>query len=199
MSKKRTKLQSRELQGGRGSVIERLDSAEAASVLRCLLRRHPELRPEAETIATDLLSDVSSFSVADEVENAVLQFDYDDLNARAGRHSLGYVEPGEAAWELLEEAVEPFVDDMKRYLELGLEKQAQELCQGILLGLYRVRDGNQNDILGWASDFPGEAAGHAFEVWSEASPKGRQQLPPDFVAEHIPEWKWAAKPSGASR
>jgi hypothetical protein len=30
---------------------------------------------------------------------------------------------------------------MKRYLELGLEEQSREMCQGILLGLYRVQDG----------------------------------------------------------
>jgi hypothetical protein len=102
---------------------------------------------------------------------------------------------------LLEEAVEPFVDDMKRYLDLGLEEQAQELCQGILLGLYRVRDGRGNDILNWASDFPAESAGSAFEVWSQASqaggPGGRR-LSRDFVAEHIPEWDWVLKPGAGS-
>jgi len=91
---------------------------------------------------------------------------------------------------------------MRRYLELGLEKQAQELCQGILLGLYRARDGDKNDILGWASDFPGEEAGNAFKVWSEVTPAGEfrsRRLPRSFVAEHIPEWEWAAQPSGGSR
>src|SRR2546430_8612475 len=37
-----------------------------------------------------------------------------DLNARAGSHEWGYVEPSEAAWEILEETVEPVLDDMKR-------------------------------------------------------------------------------------
>jgi len=189
MARKRAKPNSA---GGRGRVLERLSGAEAASVLKCLLQRHPELQSEAENIAGDLLSDVSLLSVADDVENAVLQFDYDDLNSRAGRHSWGYVEPTEAAWELLEEAVEPFVEDMKRYLELGLEEQAQKLCQGILSGLYRVRDGGKNDILGWAPDFPGEAAGNALEVWG-------RKLARSFVAEHIPEWGWAAEPGKGSR
>jgi hypothetical protein len=199
MTGKRSRPQS---DRGKGNVLGRLSNAEAASVLNCLLQRHPELRTEAETAAQDLLGDVSFSTVADEVESAVLQFDYDDLNARAGGHSWGYVEPGEAASELLEEAMEPFVDDLKRYLELGLDKQAQELCQGILLGLYRVRDGDKNDVLGWAPDFPGEAAGHALEVWSAATPAGSagsRRLPRSFVAEHIPKWEWAAKPSGGTR
>ena len=55
-----------------------------------------------------MLVEISPFSVADEVEDALLQFDYDDLNGRARSHSWGYVEPSEAAGELLEEALEPF-------------------------------------------------------------------------------------------
>ena len=78
---------------------------------------HGELRSEAEAIARAMLAEISPFSVADDVENAVLQFDSDDLNSRAGNHSWGYVEPSEAAQELLDEAVEPFAGDMKRYLE----------------------------------------------------------------------------------
>ncbi|MGD0776491.1 MAG: hypothetical protein ABSC05_27060, partial [Candidatus Solibacter sp.] len=131
----------------------------------------------------------------------VLQFDYDDLNSRAGGHSWGYVEPTEAAWELLEEALEPFVTEMKRYLELGLEEQSREMCQGILLGLYRVQDGRSNDILGWATDFPRESAGHAFEVWmsatgGERAPAKRKQrrLSSEFVREHLPDWDWVLTP-----
>jgi hypothetical protein len=202
MTKKRSKPQSNRGKGSRGNVLGRLSSAEAASVLHHLLQRHPELQPEAENAATDILSQVSFLTVADDVESAVLQFDYDDLNSRAGRHSWGYVEPSEAAGELLEEAVEPFMEDMKRYLELGLEEQALELCQGILLGLYRVRDGEKNDILGWAPDFPGEAAENAFKAWSHAvaaGESGSRRLPRSFVAEHIPEWQWTAGPGDESR
>jgi hypothetical protein len=91
--------------GEGANALEKLDNAEAASVLRKLLDCHRELRSEAEAIASGMLAEISPFSVADEVEDAVLQFDYDDLNGRAGRHSWGYVEPSEAAGELLEEAL----------------------------------------------------------------------------------------------
>ena len=188
------------------SVLEKLDAAESASVLKALVDHHPELRSEAEALAREVLGEVSLFSVADDVEDAVLQFDYDDLNSRAGRHSSGYVEPTEAAWELLEEAVEPFVSQMKRYLELGLEEQSREVCQGILLGLYRVRDGGSNDILGWAEDFPEEAAGNALEVLmsaagGEGAPAGRRPrgLSSAFVRERIPDWEWALKPGSEDR
>jgi hypothetical protein len=149
-----------------------------------------------------MLAEISPFSVADEVEDALLQFDYDDLNGRAGSHSWGYVEPSEAAGELLEEALEPFVNDMKRHLEMGLEDQAAQFCQGILLGLFRVRDGGENDILNWVPDFPGEAAANALKVWSETSgaeragapARRRRRLSPAFVREHMPDWDWLLRP-----
>jgi hypothetical protein len=72
MASKRAKPESIPDEEGKGGVLEKLKSAEAATVLRCLLQRHPELQSDAEAIAADVLGDVSLLSVADDVENAVL-------------------------------------------------------------------------------------------------------------------------------
>ena len=124
-----------------------------------------------------LCSEESAWPFAPGSGLPALQFDYDDLNGRAGNHSWGYVEPSKAAGELLEEALEPFVNDMKQHLEMGLEDQASQFCQGILLGLYRVRDGRENEILNWVLDFPGEAAANALKVWSETGGAERGSAP----------------------
>ena len=55
---------------------------------------------------------------------------FEELNARAGRQAFGYVEPGEAAWEILEEVVEPGLDEIKRLLSIGLEDPARAQCEG---------------------------------------------------------------------
>ena len=97
----------------------------------------------------------------EDVEQVVLGLDLDDLNSRAGRHRWGHVEPTEAAWELLEEAVDPFLKEMKRHIDLGFEATATATCAGIVFGLYRCRGKNSDQVLGWAEDFPAETAGHA--------------------------------------
>ncbi|MEK7754088.1 MAG: hypothetical protein AAB654_19345 [Acidobacteriota bacterium] len=181
------------------NLLDKLESHEAAAVLSGLLARHAELRTEAEAIARSVLGEVSMLTVAGEVEDALLQFDYDDLNGRAGSHSWGYVEPSEGAGELLEEAIEPFVAQMTRHLEMGLESEALVLCQGILLGLYQVRDGAGNDILGWAPDFPDESAAHVVGLWTgkDGAKTGRRRnIPPEFVREHLPEWDWILEAAG---
>lgn len=191
------KLRRPEARDGSGlRALEGLKADEAAAVLRRLLAAHPDLASEAEQIARSLLHEVDYESVAAEIEDEIRALNYDDLNARAGRHEWGYVEPTEAAWEVLEETVEPFREDMKRHLELGLEGEALEICKGLVLGCYRLSEGTGGDVLGWAPDFPAEAAGHVLEVWYRGGddpkhrPPGerkRSSLPADFLS-LIPKW-----------
>jgi hypothetical protein len=183
-------------------MLDQLQSGEAALVLRRLLAGHPELLPEAEEIARCTLGDISFETIASEVEDSIRQLSLDDLDGRAGRHSWGYTEPTEAAWQLLEEAVEPFVEDMKRHSGIGLHEEAFEICKGIVLGLYQCRDAGGDEFLGWAEDFPAEAAGNAVTEWIGASKQGSSGNEPsrnqalllrEFVDKHVPEWQWIYK------
>lgn len=87
-------------------LLDQLQSGEAALVLRRLLATHPEFLPEAEEIARSTLGDISFESIASDVEDSIRQLSLADLDGRAGHHSWGYTEPTEAAWQLLEEAVD---------------------------------------------------------------------------------------------
>lgn len=183
----------------KGSVLDRLKAEEAQDVLYRLLAAHPDLRAEAEKIARSLLGEVTCEAITDEVEEAVRALDLEDLNRRAGRHEWGYVEPAEAAWEILEEAVEPFVDDLKRQIDLGLETEVLELCKGLVLGLYRVAHGKGAALVEWAPDFPAEAAARAIETWGtggqsrKASERGarrpRPPFPQAFINRCVPDWR----------
>jgi hypothetical protein len=174
----------------KGEVLARLKPEEGAGLLRTLLERHPELAVEVEEIAKATVADVEAEAVAEDVEQAVLDLDLSELNSRAGRQEWGYVEPTEAAWEILAEAIEPFLDDMKRHINLGFEAAALATCAGIVLGLYRCRGKNSDQLLGWAEDFPADTAGEAVAVLaSESRAKHRRAwLLPDAVLAQMPEW-----------
>ncbi len=89
-------------------------------MLDALLIAHPELNDEAERIARDLLTAVSVEQVASEVEAALRWISLDALAARAGRvRGRGYVHETEAAWELVDEAIEPFRSDLDRQASLA--------------------------------------------------------------------------------
>ncbi len=134
---------------------------ELATVLRALIGDQPELKTKAEAIAADMLSSPSVEEVAGDVFEAVTAPGVEALSGRAGKQPWGYVEPTEAAWTLLEEAIESTLSDMKRCVKLGLRPAAEAICSGIVLGLYEAaEEGSPPGLLGWAPDFPAEMACH---------------------------------------
>jgi hypothetical protein len=173
-----------------GKVISALIPEESKQVLETLLAQNPNLIKKAKKIAEPLVAEVNVESLARKVEKAVLSPDLDDLHARAGSWSHGYVEPSQAAWDILAEAVQPFFEDLERRVKIGYQNASVEICQGIILGLYRCRD-EEEGLLAWASDFLEESACDAVAMLLERS-KGKQKrlmtIPEDFF-EVAPEWK----------
>lgn len=149
--------------------LDRLTPDEASAILHGLLKRHPELQSEAEKLALKVVTSPNIEEIADEVFHALTSLDLEALSGRAGSHSWGYVEPSEAAWELLEESLEDLIDDMKRQTELGLTAGAEAICAGIVEGLYRARSVNSDGALGWAPDFPIEEAGQVLQEFFRSS------------------------------
>ena len=56
-------------------------------------------------MATAIVSSPSVEDIAEDVCTNLTSLDVDELSGRAGKHSCGYVEPAQAAQELLEEAI----------------------------------------------------------------------------------------------
>ncbi len=174
------------------STLDGMAPHELASVLRAVLTRHPELRTEAEQIAIEMISAPSVENVADEVYEAVSALGIELLQGRTGKQARGYVEPTEAAWELLGEAVADVLDDMKRCADLGLREAAEAICCGIVLGLRRTKGANSDGLLGWAPDFPAEESCHAVaELIRASAPKDRDATRNRLVealVKLVPSW-----------
>jgi hypothetical protein len=98
-----------------------------------------------------------------------------------------------ATWQLLEEAVEDFLADMKRRAELGLTDAAITMCRGMVAGLYRARSTASDGPLGWAPDFPAEEAGHAVaELLRASSDQSRRTIRArlvDAIVADAPDWR----------
>lgn len=137
-----------------------LTPVERGEVLDALVVAHPELEAEAERLAGEQLSSVSIEQVTSDVEAAMVWIPLDALAARAGRvRGRGYVDETEAAWELVDEAIEPFRSDLTRRAGLGLLDAAGSLAVGIVAGLHRVRDPEMGTVLAYAGeDAPSELA-----------------------------------------
>ncbi len=167
------------------SALETLSAAEKATVLDELLAARPDLRETAEAYAVQVMTDADRSAVADDVEGALQGLDIEELSTRAGhRPGRGYVHPAEAADEILDEALQPFLDDLRRRADLGIESAAVELAAGILLGLYNCRHGNSETLLEYSPDY---AAERASGVVSDCARLGIE-LPAVELLDSMPEW-----------
>jgi hypothetical protein len=173
-------------------MLERLDADELAAVLRSLFRKHPDLKRDAESMATAIVSSPSVEDIADEICANLPSLDVDELSGRAGKHSWGYVEPDQAEQELLEEALAGSIADMNRRMDIGLVGASEAICAGIVSGLFRASSGSLCRLLEWAPDFHVEHACFAVEEFV-----GRYHAAKRRAAAHrlmaslsgvVPEW-----------
>ena len=167
--------------------LDHLRPAECAQVLRELLGRHRDLRGEANEIAESLIDDVSVEAVAEDVAYLVGSVCIEELGNRAGKQPWGYVEPSQAAWDLLEESLEDIQADMKRRVEAGMKSAAEKICQGIVIGLHEVDGTNSDGALGWAPDFSAEAAAWSLSILLELYPQSERRAAGDRVIRGVEE------------
>lgn len=187
----------------RRSLVDALDATEAKRLLGSLLDARPELLAETAALADSQLGAVSMEDVADDVAFALEELQVEDIWERSGTQSDGsYVEPIEAAWTVVEEAAAPFVEDLRRRILLGREEEALAICQGALLGLYRVSQasGEREDgfLEGHAPDSIKGAARLVVEAWKKGAARARSgwarrardwSAMQEFVSEALPEWR----------
>ena len=113
--------------------LDALSGTEHAEVLAKLLISHPDLRPEAELTARRLLETATVEDVADEVAWTLGDIPLNDLAGRVGPiRGRGYVHENEAAWELLGEAIESFLTDLRRRAGLRHVDAAAAVAIGIV-------------------------------------------------------------------
>jgi hypothetical protein len=121
--------------------LDRLMTGEREELLNELLASHPELTAEAERLALARPAAVDADEVAEAIEWTLRDADADQLAYRAGRvRGRGYVEVNEAASEILEELLQPELDDLSRRAALGLHDAARQMAIGLLRGLANCRD-----------------------------------------------------------
>ncbi len=170
----------------RSPALNALSPAEKAELLDALLTARPDLRGQAEELATRRLSKVDPTGVADGVESALRFVEIDELNNRAGhRPGIGYVHPVDAAAEILDELLQPFLDDLQRHARLGMTAAAAEIAVGILHGLHRCRDRGSESLLEYSPDFADERAAQVVRQCRTLA----VDLPVDDLVDALPGWE----------
>jgi hypothetical protein len=157
----------------RSPALNALTAAEKGELLDALLTARPDLRGQAEELATRRLSGVDPKGVADGVESALRFVEIDELNGRAGyRPGIGYVHPVDAAAEVLDELLQPFLDDLQRHAQLGMTAAAVEMAVG-------------KSLLEYSPDFAGERAAEVVRQCRASA----VDLPVDDLVDALTGWE----------
>jgi len=150
--------------------IQNLSVNEAALVLKDMLENDPSLMKKAYEAAVKIACDVDADSIMNEVFDSLAALDPDDLDGRAGKTRYGYVEPTDAAWELFEETLDPFIGEMKKNQNRALPGAAKAYCIGIIKGLRMYEENSTSDFADWVEDAPGEFIDRVVDEWMEGNP-----------------------------
>jgi hypothetical protein len=119
--------------------LKSLTPDERGRLLNELLLAHSELVDDAEHRARSHLAVVDADTVAALLQQTLREADADQLALRSGRFLGDYVEVGEAASAILEELLQPELDDLARRAKLGLGDAAIGIGLGLLRGLAECR------------------------------------------------------------
>lgn len=113
--------------GRAASIVDTLRPEEAGAVLRTLLGRRPDLAADVARIVEDEFGDTDAGEVADCVETSLRSLTLHDFGDR-GQAPWGYVPPGEAADEILEDVIKPHCRVPRRSTSRKPRRRTRRYC-----------------------------------------------------------------------
>ena len=113
------------------------------------------------------LSDVDADEVTDEVFRSLNSIQVEDLWDNSGNTHWGYQEPTEVAFEMLEDEVRSYIQEMEKYYNLGMKREEKEYCKGIISGLLKYGQDGNNEFRDWCPDDPYTIAENIIYDWKQ--------------------------------
>lgn len=195
MAKQAKKAAPKQTSTRKANALESITGADALAILKVLAARNEHLAQEIDAVAKELFSHVEIDEMAANVQMELESLHVEDIWDRSGAKRDGYVDPGDAALEMFEEALKPFQDEVDKYKQLSMLQEADLACQGILKGIYDFHKESSTEYKEWAVDAPSEYFGVVLDDWKKlftGRPLFRRMTA--FLQTHCPDWaEWATK------
>lgn len=170
-------------------IIEQLSPGDASAILHALASSDATLAAHIAEMAMARFDRVEVEEVAAALYAELEALEVETVWERAGRKRHGYVEPSEAAGQMIEAVLAPFLEDLARYQKLGLRDEANRTCEGLLLGFYLFQHESTSKFKDWAPDTPISFAETVVDAWKTGSPTKRDiQSLKAFIAEELGGW-----------
>jgi hypothetical protein len=179
-------------------LASKLTPEQALIIVERLIQKGGKIREAVVAETIGFLTEIDLDGTADEVFAALDSIDVQDCWDRSGRSRDGYTSPDEAAAQIIDEELAPFLDQVERYNELGMFEQEAACCAGVILGIYRYERESKSEFRAWSADVSSECAGFLLDNWQKRSrEEARISAMHKFVRERCPEWaRWLTDTKG---
>jgi hypothetical protein len=175
-------------------IFNKITPDEALEILRQLAKTDNDLKAKVIKLAEDLFRDVDIDQTCEDVFYALDEIDVHELWDRAGPKRDGYTSPGDMSFEMFEETLEPFLQEMKRSVDLKMLREATVQCMGILKGIYKYEEHSESEFKDWAADVPGETFWYILREWGKNRNRKDKAEMKGFIKNEFPKWSnWATK------
>ncbi len=170
-------------------ILDKINSNDALAILKILYKEDTNIAKRIEQIAREYLSEVDIDDIASEVYFDLDNIEVEEVWDHSGSTRDGYIDPGDMAWQMFEEALDPYLEELKKYQNLSMHNEAKKYCVGILKGIYQFEKESKSEYKVWAEDAPGEYFGQVLSEWKEGckNPKDVKEME-GFVKKNFPDW-----------
>jgi hypothetical protein len=170
-------------------IVNNLSPEDALAILRQLAARDEKMAAEIAALALARVPDVDAEEVAGALLDDLAGLTPEEVWDRAGNTRNGYVETGEAAEEMIQELLDPWLEEMRQFHRMGLDWEARQMCMGLLLGFYEFEYKSKTDFKNWAVDAPLFFASEVLSVWQEETIQtAERQEVQTFIEAETPRW-----------
>ncbi len=188
ISNKKNKLSASKIEEKK-QVLDDISAEHAYEIPKKLADEDAKISKRIEELALEYLVKVDPDNIAERVFSDLDSLDVEDVWTNSGRTRYGYVEPYELASEMFEEALEPYVDELRKCQKLSMDEKAKLHCIGILKGIYKFEKEATTEFQDWAVDDPHENFIYVFKEWKKGNkdPKNLEHMD-EFVKKNFPKW-----------
>lgn len=171
------------------TIINNLSQSEAQTILHALVADVPGLTQRITVLASEQLTAVDMEAIAAEVYTDLDALTREEVWDRASNTHHGYVEPNEAADEMIDEVIMPWLAEITRYQTMGLQMEATLTCMGVLQGIYQFTIESSNPFKEWTGDSLPMFAEKVVRTWRDGGPGKDDTIElQGFVGEELAGW-----------
>jgi len=90
---------------------------------------------------------------------------------------------------MFEDALDPYLEELKKYQNLSMHNEAKKYCVGIFKGIYKFEKESKSEYKVWAEDAPGEYFEQVISEWKKGCKNSKDiEEMEEFVKKNFPDW-----------